>query len=219
MKELKDALLYAFVDTGYPRGRSAADLAHQLCRGGADLIQLRAKRESKEDVKGLAREVLPVTREAGVPLVINDHLDVAIEVGAPFCHLGQEDFFDAGYTHVSQLPGAGELPRIGLSSHEPEQAKRAIAAGADYVAIGPVFATPTKPGRAPVTLDYVRWAAANIALPWFAIGGINAENLAAILRAGARRVCVVSTILTAPDVAEACQALRQRLASAASKSD
>ena len=105
--------------------------------------------------------------------------------------------------------------RIGLSSHSPEQAKRALAAGADYLAIGPVYATGTKPTAKPVTLEYVRWAAApqsGVNIPWFAIGGINLENLGDVLAAGARRVCVVSAILNAPDVAAACAEFRRRLA-------
>lgn len=214
MKTLAEARLYAFVDTGYLGDRRAADLATDLCAGGADVIQLRAKNVSKAGVTAMARQILPVTRSVGVPLVINDHLDVALEVGAEVCHLGQEDFFDAGYTHVSQLPTGGGRVQIGLSSHAPEQAERAVRAGADYVAIGPVFATPTKPGRPPVTLDYVRWAAQHLTVPWFAIGGITLENLDDVLAAGARRVCVVSAILKAPDVAGACQAFRERLASA-----
>ena len=99
--------------------------------------------------------------------------------------------------------------RIGLSTHAPAQAQRALDAGADYLAIGPVFATGTKPGAKPVTLEYVRWAAANVTVPWFAIGGINLENLDDVLAAGAKRVCVVSAILNAPDVTKACAEFRQ----------
>ena len=87
-----------------------------------------------------------------------------------------------------------------------------MKAGADYIAIGPVFATGTKPDAKPVTLDFVRWATANVTAPWFAIGGINLENLGNILAAGAIRVCVVSAILNAPDVAKACAEFRKRLA-------
>ena len=102
-----------------------------------------------------------------------------------------------------------------MSTHAPEQAKRALAAGADYLAIGPVYATGTKPTARPVTLDYVRWAAtpqSGVSVPWFAIGGINLENLGDVLAAGASRVCVVSAILKAPDVARACAEFRRRLA-------
>ena len=100
---------------------------------------------------------------------------------------------------------------MGLSTHSPEQAKRALAAGADYVAVGPVYATGTKPAAKPVTLEYVRWAAAKINIPWFAIGGITLENLGDVLAAGAQRVCVVSAILNAPDVVKACAEFRRRL--------
>jgi thiamine-phosphate pyrophosphorylase len=104
--------------------------------------------------------------------------------------------------------------RIGLSTHAPDQAQRALAAGPDYIAIGPVYyATGTKPTAKPVTLEYVRWAAENVNVPWFAIGGINLENLGDVLAAGAKRVCVVSAILNAPDVTKACAEFRRLLES------
>jgi thiamine-phosphate pyrophosphorylase len=107
-----------------------------------------------------------------------------------------------------------ESVQIGLSSHAPDQAQRAVAAGASYVAIGPVYATPTKPAVPAVTLDYVRWASQNVRIPWFAIGGINLERLDPVLEAGARRICVVSAILNAANVTQACQAFKERLFSA-----
>jgi thiamine-phosphate pyrophosphorylase len=218
MKPLAECRLYAFVDTGYLRGRAPGDLAHQLCDGGADLIQLRAKGAPLEEVRRLAEAILPVTRQAGVGLVINDHAALARELGAEFLHLGQDDFFGAGYTHASQLPtAAGTAPvGIGLSTASPEQAARAVAAGADYLGVGPVFPTGTKPDAKPVTLEYVRWAAANLRLPWYAIGGINLANLDDVLAAGARRICVVSAILAAKDVAAACRSFKTRLCAAGS---
>ena len=211
MKALADCRLYTFVDTGYLRGRDPAAVARQLCDGGSDLIQLRAKGQSLDEVRRLAEAILPVVRKAGVGLVVNDHLSVAQTIGAELCHLGQEDFFDAGYTHVSQLMPAGSQLRLGLSTHAPAEAARAVAAGAEYVAIGPIYATGTKPTAKPVTLEYVRWAATNLTLPWFAIGGINLQTLDDVLAAGARRICVVSAILDAPDVARRCEEFRRRL--------
>jgi thiamine-phosphate pyrophosphorylase len=211
VKPLSECRLYAFVDTAYLAGRDPVEVARQLCEGGADLIQLRAKDRSAPEIREMARQILPVTRAAGVGLVINDYPEIAREVGAEFCHLGQEDFFDAGHRHVSELRPSGGGPGIGLSTHGPEQALRAVAAGADYVAVGPVYATGTKPGARPVTLEYVRWAAAHVPVPWFAIGGITLENLDEVLAAGASRICVVSAILRAPDVVEACRAFRRRL--------
>jgi thiamine-phosphate pyrophosphorylase len=211
MKTLHDARLYTFVDTAYLRGRPPAEVARQLCDGGADIIQLRAKEETPEQAERIAEQLLPITRAAGVPLVINDHVEVARRLDAEFVHLGQEDFFDRGFSHRSQLSPLDSELKLGLSSHAPEQAQRAIAAGADYIATGPVFATGTKPGRAPVTLDYVRWAKASVAIPWFAIGGITLENLDDVLVAGARGICVVSAILNTPNIAAACREFKRRL--------
>lgn len=223
MKPLSECRMYAFVDTTCLRGRAPETVAQQLCDGGADLIQLRAKEASLAEVRRLAEAILPVTRRAGIGLVINDHASLARELGAEYCHLGQEDFFGAGCSHISQLPTAAspaETPavRIGLSTATPEQAARAIAAGADYLGVGAVFPTGTKPTARPVTLEYVRWAAANIRIPWFAIGGINLENLDDVLAAGAQRICVVSAILTANDVAGACRKFKDRLCRAGSGS-
>jgi len=211
MKHLPDCRLYAFVDTAYLGNRAAAEIAGQLCDGGADLIQLRAKNSAPAEILSLALELRRVTARSGVGLVVNDHLSVARECQADFCHLGQEDFFDAGHTDAAELREGNPNVRIGLSTHAPEQAARAVKAGADYVAVGPVYATGTKPTARPVTLDYVRWAAANISVPWFAIGGINLRNLDDVLAAGATRICVVSAILNAENVAAACREFRQRL--------
>ncbi len=228
MKPLPECRLYAFVDTAYLRGRAPESVAQQLCDGGADLIQLRAKESPLDEVRRMAEAILPVTRRAGVGLVINDHPALALELGAEYCHLGQEDFFGPGYTRVSQLAAAlgartarakpkhalAPQIRIGLSSAAPDQAVRAVAAGADYLGVGPVYPTGTKPTAKPVTLEYVRWAAANLRVPWFAIGGINLDNVDQVLAAGAQRICVVSAILCADDVAAACHKFKDRLSRA-----
>jgi thiamine-phosphate pyrophosphorylase len=214
LKSLADSKLYTFVDTAYLQGRAPEVVAQQLCDGGSDLVQLRAKNASPGEIRILAEKILPVTRRAKVSLVINDHLEIAREIGAEYCHLGQEDFFDAGHTRVSQLKTPDGRPLIGLSTHASAQAERAVVAGADYVAIGPIYATGTKPTAKPVTLDYVRWAAAHVTVPWFAIGGVNLQTIDDVLAAGGRRVCVVSAILNAPDIAKACREFRRRLDSA-----
>ena len=211
MKPLGDCKFYTFVDTAYLHGRAPELVAQMLCDGGSDLIQLRAKNSSPEEIRRMAEKILPITKRANVGLVINDHLEIAREIGAEFCHLGQEDFFDAGHKNVSELKTQNSKLKIGLSTHAPAQAQRALDAGADYLAIGPVFATGTKPGAKPVTLEYVRWAAANVTVPWFAIGGINLQTIDEVLAAGAKRVCVVSAILNAPDAAKACAEFRRRL--------
>ena len=208
LRSLADCHLYTFVDTAYLDGRDPSEIARQLCDGGSDLVQFRAKDWPRERVLPVAEALAAVLDRAGVRLVVNDHLDVAVAVGAPCVHLGQEDFFDAGHTHVSGLPGRPPGLEVGLSTHAPDQCRRAVDAGADYVAIGPVFATGTKPTARPVTLDYVRWAASSVSVPWFAIGGINEATLPAVLEAGARHVCIVSAILRSPDIAAACRRVR-----------
>ncbi len=210
---LQRARLYTFVDTAYLKGRSAASVAAQLAEGGSDLIQLRAKGVDLPTVTHVAQEVQKALEGSGVVLVLNDHAGLAAELGIEACHLGQEDFFDEGHRKVGDVFPAGVQPLLGLSSHAPEQAVRAIEAGASYLGVGPVYTTGTKPGRPAVTLEYVRWCAAHVTIPWFAIGGIHKGNLDAVMDAGARRICVVSAILQAPNVAKACQELKARLIS------
>ncbi len=211
MKPLGDCKLYTFVDTAYLHGRAPELVAQQLCDGGSDLIQLRAKNSPPDEIRAMAEKILPITKRANVGFVINDHLEIAREIGADICHLGQEDFFDAGFTHVDQLKIKNLKLKIGLSTHAPAQAQRALDAGADYIAIGPIYATGTKPTAKPVTLEYARWASAHATVPWFAIGGINLQTIDDVLAAGARRICVVSAILNAPDIAKACAEFRRRL--------
>ena len=207
MKALAECSLYTFVDSAYLHGREPADLCRELCEGGSDLIQLRAKDWAVEKIRAAAEELRAVTREYGAGLVINDHPEIAKAVGADFCHLGQEDFFDAGHKHTSEFAGL----QLGLSTHAPEQARRAIAAEPAYIAIGPIYPTGTKPTARPVTLDYVRWAGASVPIPWFAIGGITLENIGEVLSAGARRICVVSAIMNRTDVAQACREYREAM--------
>jgi thiamine-phosphate pyrophosphorylase len=210
---LKDCRLYTFVDTGYLNDRSPTELAKQLCDGGSDLIQLRAKDLSADEITPIANEIADITEKAGVHFVINDHPEIALNLPSPFVHLGQEDFFDQGHQTVEDLYPQQPRPLIGLSTHAPEQCQRAIDARADYVAIGPIYKTGTKPTAKPVTLDYVRWAAASVRIPWFAIGGINMRTLNEVLEAGAQRVCIVSNILNHEHPDRACQAVRDLLPS------
>lgn len=206
----KGMLLYTFIDGAYLNGRTPRDVAKALVDGGSDIIQLRLKKADAAEVRRVAEEVLPLTQAVGVPLVINDFPDVAEAVGAEFVHLGQEDFFDNHYTHVSEVIRNRRF-RVGLSSHAPEQALAAVRAGAAYLGVGPVFPTQTKPTATPVTLEYVRWASHNLTIPWFAIGGINLDNLGQVLDAGASGICVVSDILNAPDIAARCQQYKKRM--------
>lgn len=166
--------------------------------GGVDLLQLRCKELEALPYLRLAERVAELARDAGVPFIVNDRPDVALAVGADGVHLGQQDLPLEWARRI--VPGR----ILGRSSHESAQAERAVAEGASYFAVGPVWPTPTKPGRAAAGLSYVREVAARmISIPWFAIGGITLENVEQVLEAGATRVALVRAVLDAPDTAEA----------------
>ncbi len=162
----------------------------------------------------MAETILSICQQAGIWFVVNDSPTIAADVGAPLCHLGQEDFFDGGHRHCSEISERYPGLHIGLSTHSPEQAERAVAAAPAYIAIGPVYPTRTKPGRKAATLEYVRWAAANVKTPWFAIGGINLQNVDDVLAAGAARIAVVSAILSSGGISRACKGFKARLLAA-----
>lgn len=210
---LQDCRLYTFIDTVYLADRSPVELAKQLCDGGSDIIQLRAKNLSTDAIQKMAESIAPIAESAGVHLVVNDHPTIAQSLPTPFVHLGQEDFFGNGYQNITNLFPKNPRPLLGLSTHNPDQCQQAIDAGSDYVAIGPIYATKTKPSAKPVTLNYVRWAAAHVNIPWFAIGGINLKTLPDVLLAGAKRVCIVSAILQRERPDKACQIFRRLLPS------
>lgn len=196
-EKLGQARLYGILDLGYVRRDEAASVASRMLEGGIDVIQLRAKESPKEEIGKLAVELLPLTRAAGVPLILNDHPDVAAKSGADGVHVGQED---PGLAEVRSLAGDGVI--VGRSTHSPEQASEAVASGVDYIGFGPIFATPTKPDYHPIGLDDIAAVHREHAgFPIFCIGGIKRENVARLLEAGARRVVIVSGILQAGDIA------------------
>ena len=183
---------------------TAAIVAAALA-GGADAIQLRKKTMAREDQVRLARRLRALTRAHDALLIINDHPLVAIEADADGVHLGQDD---ADPREVRDLFDFGDR-LIGRSTHSREQAHAAIAEGADYLGVGPVFATPTKPGRAPVGLELVRAVSAAVPIPFVAIGGIDERNVASVIAAGARAIAVVRAVYDSEDPAEAARRLRR----------
>lgn len=169
-------------------------------RGGVDLVQVREKGLTDRALLEVLEEAREATRRLGVPLVVNDRPDLAVLVGADVVHVGQHDLPVAAVRRFG-------LP-VGLSTHSPEQL---ALAEADYVGVGPVFATPTKAGRLPAGLEYVRHAAAAARVPWFAIGGIDRENVGEVVAAGAERIAVVRAIGDAADPERAAGELRGAL--------
>ncbi|HEX2658938.1 MAG TPA: thiamine phosphate synthase [Polyangia bacterium] len=167
------------------------------------MLQLRAKAARAQSLATLARAVLPLARAAGVPLCVNDRLDVALAVGADAVHLGQDDLPLTDARAVA----AGRLI-IGVSTHNPQQAADAEAGGADYLGFGPVFGTVTKANPDPtVGVDGLRRVASAARVPIVAIGGVTLENVAGVVAAGARAAAVIAAIENAPDPTAAGRAI------------
>ncbi|WP_081909022.1 thiamine phosphate synthase [Deinococcus sp. YIM 77859] len=174
--------------------------------GGVDTLQLRVKEGEARPLIRLAERLRDLAHARGVPLFVNDRVDVALASGADGVHLGQADLPPVWARRLA--------PRllVGLSTHRREQALQALAEEPAYIAAGPVHATPTKPGRPAAGLAYVREVAALApAVPWYAIGGIDRSTVDDVLAAGATRLAVVRAVLDAPDPAQAAAALLARL--------
>ena len=195
------ARLYLVCHAGFGADRVRASLA-----GGVDVVQLREKDADDDAVLSAAEDFRRAAADRGALFILNDRPDLAAAAGADGVHLGQED---APPARARAILGAEAI--LGLSTHSGGQADAAESSGADYFCVGPVHATPTKPGRRAVGLAPVRRAAATARLPWFAIGGIDTGNVADVLAAGARRIVVVRAITEAPDPEAAARALRGAL--------
>ena len=203
---MKSARLYGIADLGYVSTCELVAMTRALCEGGVEVLQLRAKGFMAGEIETFARTLLPVTRDFGVPLVINDHPEVAAEVGSEGVHVGQDD---EAVAKARALVGSGCF--VGKSTHSLEQAVAAQAEGADYIGFGPLYATGTKPDYVPIGLEDIAEVHRRVSLPIFCIGGVNDARLKEVLGAGARRVVVVSAFLQAPDVVAAVRELKRRL--------
>src|SRR5688500_12959747 len=176
------------------------DFLRRALSGGVGVIQLRDKSLDDEGILRAALPYRPAAPGFGVPSILNDRPDLVERVSADGIHLGQDD------------PGE-PVGILGRSTHSPEQAE--AVQDADYISIGPVWETPTKPGRPAAGLDYVSWAAEHVERPWFAIGGINHETIGQVLERGATRVVVVRAITEAADPERAARDLKEALDGAA----
>jgi len=196
--------LYVVTSAAQTRERTE-DVVRAAVAGGADVVQLRRKGDEGLESFRLAERCRRITAEGGVLLVINDRLDIAMGVDADGVHLGQDDL----PLQLARSLWPGHI--VGRSTHSIGQALAAQTEGADYIGVGPVHATPTKPGRPATGLEFVSDVAQTIAIPWVAIGGIDAGTVDAVLRAGARAVAVVRAVADAGDPEHAARALRRRV--------
>src|SRR5215472_9113168 len=197
MTSLHECRLYGIIDLGYVEVCDAARIVEQMIEGGVDVIQLRGKGNSIEKLVDVAAGLHQLTMKSSIPLLVNDHAEVASRVPLEGVHVGQDD----DSIEVARQKAAREI-LVGKSTHSFEQARAAQLEGADYIGFGPIFTTPTKPDYAPIGLADIRRLHAEVSLPIFCIGGINVDNLQSVIDAGANRVVMVSALLKAHSIVD-----------------
>ena len=197
-------LLYAVTDRAWLKGQTLAQQVEQALLGGATMVQLREKQLDLPHFRREALEIQALCRRYGVPFLINDNVDLALDIGADGVHVGQEDM-EAGL--VRQKLGPGKI--LGVSAHSPEEALRAQAAGADYLGAGAVFHTGTKNNVSTLSYDTLRDICAAVKIPVVAIGGISEGNILQLKGTGIAGAAVVSALFGQPDIQAAAQHMRK----------
>lgn len=205
---LQNALLYLVTNRdNFQTDKEFFKAIEKSIEGKVDIIQLREKKGKEKKIIELAQEIKKMILGTEILFIVNDRLDIALSTDADGVHLGQDDL---GVCEARKICPEGFL--IGLSTHSVEQGKAAISSGADYLGIGPVFPTPTKPDYKASGLEYVTWASENIRnVPWFAIGGIDESNIDKVICAGAKRVAVVRAIMNSSNPLQTTIFLKQKL--------
>ena len=203
---LSECRLYGILDLGYVRKSDATHAAEAMIKGGVDLIQLRGKDQSIDELVEVAAELHELTARSITPLIVNDHAEVASKVPVEGVHVGQDD----DSIEIVRRK-AGRPVVVGKSTHSLGQARAAQREGADYIGFGPIFATPTKPDYRPIGLKEINRVHLDVTVPIFSIGGIKIDNLEQVIAAGAYRVAIVSGLLKAPDIVEYARACRKLL--------
>src|SRR6476660_6373837 len=197
MTSLSECRLYGIIDLGYVERGDTARIVEQMIEGGVDLIQLRGKTKSIGELVDLAAELHELRAKSSTPLIVNDYAEIAARVPVEGVHVGQDD----DPIEIARQKAARDI-LIGKSTHSLEQARAARGEGADYIGLGPIFATPTKPDYAPIGLEDISRVHAEVNLPIFCIGGINIDNLQSVIDAGAKRVVMVSGLLKAHKIVD-----------------
>ena len=187
--KLQNAALYLITSPS----ENLLSVVDQALQGGVTLVQYRDKEIEDDNIcLAQAQQLCQLCHKYNALFIVNDRVDLAVAVDADGVHLGQQDIPIALARHI-----LGSQKIVGRSTTNPEEMQKALAEGADYIGVGPVFKTPTKPTKAAAGFEYVRYAAANSPIPWFAIGGIDLKNFPNVLEAGAERVAVVRAIMQA----------------------
>jgi thiamine-phosphate pyrophosphorylase len=207
-QSLSDCRLYGILDLSYVDSLAMPGVAAAMIQGGVDIIQLRGKEKTIDELTNIADALHDITYRSSIPLIVNDHAEIAKKVPVQGVHVGQND------DPISLVRKNVERNLwVGKSTHSLDQAVSAQAEGADYIGFGPIFATPTKPDYPPIGLGDIDRVHRAVRLPIFCIGGITMENLEQVIAAGARRVVIVSALLKAPNIAEYARSARKLLIS------
>jgi len=204
---LVNARLYAIIDLAYVEAPDSPRIVEQMIEGGVDLIQLRGKGKSLQELAGLAAALHESTARLPTPLIVNDYAEIASRVPVEGVHVGQGD----DSVEVARQKAARDI-LVGKSTHTLDQARAAQREGADYIGFGPIFPTPTKPDYAPIGLAEIQRVHAEVSLPIFCIGGINIDNLQSVIDAGAKRVVMVSALLKAHSIVDYARCATDMLA-------
>lgn len=204
LQKLNDALLYLVTMPA----ANLLETVESALKGGLSLVQYRDKDANDTERMAIASKLCELCHRYNALFLVNDRVDIALAIDADGVHLGQQDFPIAT---ARKLLGQNAI--IGQSTTSPEELEIAINNHVDYVGVGPVFATPTKPGKAASGFEYVAHAAQKLSIPWYAIGGIDAENLPDVIKAGAVRVAVVRSLMTSSDPKLATENLLNQLRS------
>jgi thiamine-phosphate pyrophosphorylase len=208
MRALHECRLYGIIDLGYvPRLGDCSRIAEQMVTGGVDLIQLRGKGRSINELVNLASDIHEITARSDTPLIVNDHAEIAARVAVEGVHVGQDDD-----SILVARQKAGRHLIVGKSTHSLAQAQTAQAEGADYIGFGPIFATPTKPNYTPIGLDNIGQVHLDVSIPIFCIGGVTIDNLQQVIDAGAKCVVMVSALLKAHSIVDYARCATDMLA-------
>ncbi|PHR24499.1 MAG: thiamine phosphate synthase [Desulfotalea sp.] len=201
--------IYGITAERFSKGRTNLQVVEEMIRGGVTTVQYREKKHLKHVGEMLieCQQIRELTRKHGVTFIINDHVDLALLVDADGVHVGQDDL---PVEAVRRLIGADKI--IGLSTHSPEQVERAVAVGADYIGVGPIYATETKEDVcAAVGMGFLEYVAQNCPLPFVAIGGIKEHNIDGIVARGTKTICLVTEIVASEDICSTVVRLRSLL--------
>jgi len=188
--------LYCITKEDSSNGRSDQMVVLEMVKNGVKIIQYRDKDKKIRDKVKVCREIRQITADYGVLLIVNDNIELALLTDADGVHLGQDDM------DISDARKILGDRIIGVSTHSSEDGARAINDGADYIGVGPIFQTPTKPGKRPVGFEYLDYAVKTFSIPFIAIGGINESNLVKIIDHGAKRFCMVSDVTESENIGE-----------------